>query len=279
MSYKTIAVYLPTPDSVASIMNVALPFAESFGAHLTGLHVHSALPVAGTIGAQVPAEIIEQYMDIMREDAKAVAKSFSDAVAKANTPTEWRGEEDISTGTNMLATISALTRCADIVVIGQPDPENRSGELTADIILSAGRPALIVPANAKPMDPAGTVVVGWDGSREAARAVFDSLPILERASKVFVLSVGKGDDIKEAVRNGGVALAENLARHDIKAEVAMIAKGDSSAGEALTAYVAEQNAGLLVMGCYGHSRLRERLFGGATLHALENMKAPVLMSH
>ena len=279
MSYKTIAVYLPKPDSVANIMKVALPFAESFEAHLTGLHVHSAVPVAGTIGAQVPAEIIEQYMDIMREDAKAVAKSFNKAVAKANTPTEWRGEEDISTGTNMLATISALTRCADIVVIGQPDPENRSGELTVDIILSAGRPALIVPANAKPMDPEGTVVIGWDGSRVAASAVFNSLPLLQRAKTVFVATAGKGDDVKVAVRKGGVDLAEALVRHGVKAEVAMIVKGDSSAGEALTAYVAEQNASLLVLGCYGHSRLRERLFGGATLHVLEHMKTPVLMSH
>jgi len=279
MSYKTIAVYLPTQDSVAGIMTVALPFAEAFGAHLTGLHVHSALPVAGTIGAQVPAEIIEQYMDIMREDAKAVAKDFAEAVAKTNTPTEWLGEEDISTGTNILSTISALTRCSDLVVIGQPDPEHRSGELTADIVLTAGRPALVVPANAKPLDIAGKVVVGWDGSREAARAVFDALPLLKQASNVFVVTVGKGDDIKEAVRNGGVTLAESLARHDVKAEVAMIAKSDSSAGEALNAYVDEQNANLLVMGCYGHSRLRERLFGGATLNVLEHMKVPVLMSH
>lgn len=279
MTYKTIAVYLPAPDAVKGLMAVALPLAETFKAHLRGFHVHAGFPVAGTIGAQVPAEVIEQYMDIMREDAKTIEKAFAKSVAKVKTSTEWLEEEDVATTVDILSAVSAQTRCADLVVLGQPDAKHRSGELTTDIILSAGRPALIIPTDAKPLDLAGKVVVGWDGSREAARAAFDALPFLQRAATVHVVTVGKGADVKDAVKNGGVTLAEALVRHGVKAEIAMIAKGDSSAGEALSAYVAEQDAALLVMGCYGHSRLRERLFGGATIHVLEHMKSPVLMSH
>lgn len=279
MSYKTIVVYLPRPGGVANVTDAALQLAGSFGAHVIGLHVSSGLPIAGTIGAQVPPEIIDQYIEYMREDAKAIEAAFARSVKGADVKTEWRGPEEASAGVDILAAISEQTRCADLVIVGQTDAEQRAGELTTDIILAAGRPVLIVPATGKSGGLPGKAVIGWDGSREAARAAFDALPLLKRATAVSVVTVGKGDDVKEAVRNGGVDLAEALVRHGVKAEVAMIAKGDSTAGQALIECVSSHDADLLVMGCYSHSRLRERLFGGATRHLLENMTVPVLMSH
>ena len=279
MSYKTIAVYLARTDSVTGIVNVALPLAEAFDAHIIGLHVYAGAPVTGTIGAQVPPEIVDQYLQFLRKESKSIEKKFTAAMKDAKVQNEWRGSDDISAGVDILHAITNQTRCADLVVMGQSDSEQRVGDLSADIILGTGRPVLIVPAAGKFGEITGRVVIGWDGSREATRAAFDALPILKRAKAVSVATAGKGDDIKAAVRGGGVDLAEALVRHGVHAEVTMLDTGDSSAGEALLAYASEQDCDLLVMGCFSHSRLRERLFGGATRHLLQSMMLPVLMSH
>ncbi|MEE8579600.1 MAG: hypothetical protein V3S78_06565, partial [Hyphomicrobium sp.] len=109
MSYKTIAVYLAQPDSVSSVMDVALPLAESFGAHLIGLHISSRVPVMGTIGAQVPPEIIDQYIQIMRQDAKAIEASFAKAVKGAKIQSEWRGHDENAAGADQLHSITEQT--------------------------------------------------------------------------------------------------------------------------------------------------------------------------
>jgi nucleotide-binding universal stress UspA family protein len=277
MSYKTIAAYLARPDNVTDVMNAALPLAEKFGAHLTGIHVSSGVPVIGTIGAQVPPEIIEQYVQHMHEDAEAIEAAFSKAVKGAQVQSEWRQPELKVVGTDILHMISTQTRCADIVVMGQSDTEQRVGELTADIIIDAGRPVIIVPKNCAAPSLTGKIVIAWDGSREATRAAFDSLPLLKEAQSVRVVTIAK-EDGKNPVTSGCGDLTLALARHGVKAE-AVALESNAAAGETLTKYVSENDCDLIVMGCYGHSRLRERLFGGATRHFLQEMIVPVLMSH
>ena len=277
MSYKTIAAYLARPDAVADVMNVALPLAEKFGAHLAGIHVSSGVPVIGTIGAQVPPEIVEQYVQHMREDAEAIESAFSKAVKGVPVQSEWRQPELKVIGTDVLHMISKQTRCADVVIMGQSDTEQRVGELTADIIIAAGRPVIIVPKNCAGTTLTGKIAVAWDGSREATRAAFDSLPLLKEAQSVWVVTIQK-EECKDTLTSGCGDMALTLARHGVKAE-AVALKSNSPAGEALTRYVSENDCDLIVMGCYGHSRLRERLFGGATRHFLREMIVPVLMSH
>ena len=172
MSYKTIIAYLARTDGVSDIMNVALPLAEKFSAHLTGIHVTPGVPVIGTIGAQVPPEIIEQYVQHMHEDAEAIKCAFSRAVKGAQVQTEWRQSEIKVVGTDVLNLISEHTRCADIVVMGQSGADQRVGELTADIIIAAGRPVIVVPNNSPVTNLTGNIVIAWDGSREATRATW-----------------------------------------------------------------------------------------------------------
>ena len=279
MSYKTIAVYLAQPDSVSSVMDVALPLAENFDAHLVGLHVSTGLPVMGTIGAQVPPEIIDQYIEIMHKEAKAIESGFAEAVKRTKVQSEWRGHDDDSITANRLHSITEQTRCVDLVIMGQSDSEQRVGELAADIILGSGRPVLTIPREGKFGDLSGQIVVGWDASREAARAAHDALPLLKRAKGVSIVTIREGGDIKDTLGAGGADLARTLARHGVKAEAVAMDKSDKSAGDALLSYTSSQDGDLLVMGCYSHSRLRERLFGGATQHLLQNMIVPVLMSH
>ncbi len=279
MSYKTIAVYLARPDSVSSIMDVALPLADSFEAHLIGLHVSPGVPVMGTIGAQVPPDIIEQYIDIMHKDAEAIKDGFTKAIKASKVQSEWRGQDDTSVHPDLLHNITEQTRCADLVIMGQSDSEQRVGDLAADVILGSGRPVLTVPKNGKFGNLAGQMVVGWDGSREAARAAFDALPLLKKAKGVSIVTVSEGGEAKDTLGSGGADLARTLARHGVKAEAVALNKSDKSAGETLLAFTSEQDGDLLITGCYSHSRLRERLFGGATQHLLQNMIVPVLMSH
>jgi len=279
MSYKTIAVYLAQPDSVSSVMDVALPLAESFDAHLIGMHVSSGVPVMGTIGAQVPPEIIEQYIEIMRKDAKAIEEKFSATVKGSKVQSEWRGQDEKSPRADLLHNITEQTRCVDLVIMGQSDAEQHVGELAADVILGSGRPVLTIPKKGQFGDLSGQIVVGWDGSREAARAAFDALPLLKNAKGVSIVTIREGSDAKDSLGTGGADLALTLSRHGVKAEAVTLEKSDDSAGDTLLAFTSEQDGDLLVMGCYSHSRLRERLFGGATRHLLQNMIVPVLMSH
>lgn len=277
MSYKTIVAYLSRPGVVTDVMNVALPLADKHGAHLLGLHVFNGVPVIGTIGAQVPPEIIEQYAEAMRKDAEDIGVAFAKAVDGASVQTEWRCHEEKVIGADMLTSITDQVRCADLVVMGKTDSEQRVGELTADIIISAGRPVVVLPEGMAQSDLSGSVVVAWDGSREASRAAFDALPLLKAAKSTFVVTVQRKDK-KDAIALGAGDLAHSLARHGIDAEAAVLTS-EASTSDTISQFASEKDCDLIVMGCYGHSRLRERLFGGATHGMLQDMTIPVLMSH
>jgi len=276
MSCKTIIAYLSRRDGVTEVMNVALPLARKHSAHLIGLHVYSGVPIVGTIGAQIPPEIIEQYAQTMREDADAIGAVFKSLIKGSEVQAEWCCHERKEIGTDLLSAISQRVRCADLVVMGQAESEQRVGELTADIILSAGRPAIVVPEKTAETDLTGKIVVAWDGSREASRAAFDALPLLKLAESTVIVTIQKRKT--SAVNSGGADLALCLARHGVTVEATTL-KATGSTHEALAKFASERDSDLIVMGCYGHSRLRERLFGGATQGMLEKLPLPVMMSH
>jgi nucleotide-binding universal stress UspA family protein len=167
------------------------------------------------------------------------------------------------------------------MILGQANPEAPTllPQLVADVALSCGRPTIVSPYVGKATALGERVLVAWDGSREAARAVNDALPILERASSVTVLSVNPpqtGDDTR---RLAGADIALHLARHGVKAEAARRVVTEISVGDTLLNEIADKGIDLLVMGAYGHSRLRELVLGGATRQILGSMTVPVLISH
>ncbi len=136
---------------------------------------------------------------------------------------------------------------------------------------------LIPPSWSKPID-ASTVVVAWNGSREAARAAFDALPLLQAATRVEIVTTGRDEDT-QPLPLAGEEIAAALSRHGVKCEVAaLVARGESD-GASLLARVKEVNAGLLVMGAYGRPRFSELVLGGVTQHVLAASPVPVLLSH
>ena len=192
---------------------------------------------------------------------------------------EWRGLEESTPRVDLLDAIEGHALCADLLVMGQDDGELRAGELAAEVILGTGRPVLVVPQTGKFEKIGERAVVAWDGTRASARAAFDALPLLKRAKKVSVVSVREKHPRKDIDGYGSEEMALVLARHGVEVEASYEDLGDLKVGERLLAHLADFDGDLLVMGCYGHSRLRERLFGGATREILGEMIAPVLLSH
>lgn len=163
----------------------------------------------------------------------------------------------------------------DLVVASQEIDQPLDGvpDLASDLVLSAGRPILIIPGKGPFPSVGDRIVVGWKPGRVALRAVFDALPLLQNAQSVHMISVDEGK-----IETGSAPqLHASLARHGVS--ITDISTKESGVGEALLGQVAELESDLLVMGCYGRLRLSELIFGGATRHVLKYMTIPVLMSN
>ena len=184
--------------------------------------------------------------------------------------------------TEIADAVATNARYADLAILGQHDPDDAASGpryLPEEVMLGCGRPVLIVPY----IGPAATfgerVIVAWDASREAARAVNDALPLLRRAKQVGVVSVNPRPWPFAHGEEPGADIGLHLARHGVKVEVQRIEGRDIDTANAILSHVADQSADLLVMGGYGHSRLRELVLGGVTRTILTEMTVPVLMSH
>jgi nucleotide-binding universal stress UspA family protein len=166
---------------------------------------------------------------------------------------------------------------ADLAIVGQPDPDEAVAttdfDLPADVVMRSGRPLLIIPYAGTFEVEVKSAVVAWNGTREAARAVRDALPLLAGA-KVHVLAINPSDTDPKPVE-----VCEYLARHGIDADHDEIHTRDLGPGDMILSRMSDLGAGLAVMGAYGHSRFREMILGGVTHHLLAHMTAPVLLSH
>lgn len=145
--------------------------------------------------------------------------------------------------------------------------------------MDGGRPAPVIPQAGAPVMPPRRVLIGWDGSREASRAVHDALPLLVHATRVTVVVVDPHHHAARLGEQPGADLAAHLARHGVRVVVEQAMSGGRAVGEAILALASETGADLLVTGGYGHSRLREMVLGGVTRRLLEHMTCPVLMAH
>ena len=279
-SYRTIVVHLDATKRRAQVLNVALSLAESFDAHLVGLFVPGpvrvALPAVGE-GVSVLREI-EEGRRRSALAAEAEREFRATTQRRGSTHTEWR---DLPGDPLYAAQLNA--RYADLVVAGQPDRHSDDvdesvASFPGDLVLSAGRPVLFVPY-AGSFPKLGTrVLVAWNASREAARAVQDALPLLERAQRVDVVAFDpqRGADHGE---QPGSDIALYLARHGVKVSAAQQRGTGIDIGAQILSRAADMDADLIVMGGYGHARLRQLILGGATRTLLESMTVPVLMSH
>lgn len=281
MSYRTIAVQVNESVHNLNRIGLAARLARDFGAHLVGTAVRG-LPEWFYMPGMVaePGIVQTSYLDEVHEQAKTLLNVFN-GVADRTGVTSFEGRVVDQEAASALCLVS---RYSDLLVIGQSDPDeilfSQRADLAQYVALNSPHPVLIIPfAGAFPT--VGTrIVMAWDGSMAASRAMTAALPFLRRAHSVQVAVFNP--DLAPGVHGAapGADIALFLARHGVKVEVSVSDTGDElDVGNALLSHVADCGADLLVMGCYGHSRFREILLGGATRTVLRSMTVPVLMEH
>jgi nucleotide-binding universal stress UspA family protein len=279
MSYSTIFVYLSNEEQTPRLMNVAKRLAVSNGAHLVGLHVTPGVEIYPGITYPVDPRIFTDLANSYEKTAEDCKAAFLAETDGEDFVAEWRRAEAGNRPVAEVATENA--RFADLVICSQPDPDrdDYATIVVEQLILESGRPVLIVPTSANIKSIGDTPVLAWNGSKESCRAAFDALPLLKGAKLVTLLEVAKrgGDGREEEMAAGD--MCATLDRHGVKCEVNRTVAADIGVGDELLSRLADKGADLLVMGGYGHSRMREFVLGGATRHILHHMTVPVLMSH
>jgi nucleotide-binding universal stress UspA family protein len=276
--YKTILMHCNDKRRIRNLLLPALELSERYQAHLTALSMVPPIAIFTSVDGSVMT--VDAHCQLYREENPAMREAFEDSVRGRGFTAEWR--DDDARALPAIECVLPYARTADLIVASQTDPMwLGSGQLDiADqLVLESGRPVLIIP-NTEPQGSVGErVLVAWNGRREAARAAFDALPILQRAKAVKVVWVNPQS---EDAAPGDIPTADicsALARHGVRCEGIDQIKPHVNVGETLLACARDIAADLLVMGCYGHARLREFVFGGASRHVLQHMSIPILMSH
>ncbi len=255
----------------------AVSVASAFDAHLTGIAFlfDPIVPISST--GYLPAEVIESQ----QADSQAAAKTAIDRFAAA-TKRAGLSAEPVTLSSSFGGAGDRFGRIArrfDLAIVGQAEPETSTvdGIIAETVLFESGRPVIVVPYIQKAPLKLDNVMVCWDGSRPAARAIADAMPLLEKAGRVEIVIVanelGKEHEIE------GADMGQHLARHGLNVDVHRITRGDIDIADALLSHAADSGADFMVMGGYGHSRLREFVLGGVTQLMFRSMTVPVLMAH
>ena len=277
MKLCDILVHLDASPRARIRLDLAVALARQHRAHLTALHVIDvALPVMamGDGGGAVIAELMEQMRQTALKAGAQLQAAFQEAIRREGIMGEWRQVEGSA------AELVALHgRYADLLVLGQDDPESDHAGLLEAVLFDSGRPVLAIPFAGTFPQIGRRVLVGWNASREASRAVHDALPLLAKAESAWVFLANPKRGLGAHGEEPGADIARHLARHGLKVEVAKAVADDVADSALLLNHASDMGADLLVMGAYGHSRLREFILGGVTRSLLREMTVPVLLSH
>jgi nucleotide-binding universal stress UspA family protein len=275
--YKTILVHYDAGNTAPARLELALEIGARFSAHVAALYALSEVPAPHQ--AYKSAQIVREAQEQMRADMRAAARrGYQECLRRTGfDKAEWR-----ETKSDALDAVALHARYADLVVIGQQESDSASGvgrDFERGLPLAAGRPVLVVPYTFRQRPVGRHVMIAWNASREAARAVNDALPLLKQASHVHVVALNPVTSPSAHGEEPGADVALYLARHGVKVTVMHQPSPDVDAGNALLSWASDLSADLIVMGAWGHSRLREYVLGGVTRTLLESMTVPVLMSH
>jgi nucleotide-binding universal stress UspA family protein len=275
---KDILLNLPLGTSRDFATDFAVSVAAAFDAHLTGVaFVYQPFVPMMVDMYGIPPDVIESQRIENEKAAKAAVAKFDDAARRFALSAQARMlDAPVASAPNLFASIA---RRFDLSVIAQPQPGKPVLDrlIVEAALFDSGRPVLIVPYIQRAGLKLDRVLVGWDGSRSAARAIADAMPLLVRAKAAEIVMVAgeaaKSDEIP------GADIAHHLARHGVKAQLNRMVSTGIDVASTILSHAADTSADFLVMGGYGHSRLREFVLGGATREILSSMTVPTLMSH
>lgn len=279
MSVKTILVHLDAAPRCTTRVALAAQLAHAFESHLIGLAPTGMADVVLSMNTAVPdgLEIMQLSARYLRGRAEATIATFRTQLKELAPISHEALVTEAEPGDAMIH----QGRCSDLVILGQSDPgrfiEGVTWDFPQRVLMHVGRPALIVPFAGEFATIGRRVLLAWNGGREAAVAVRDALPFLQVAERVDLLAVGPLEDTAGNGRNGLDEAMRWLARHGVDAKCHAEATS-AEAGEKILSRAADFGADLIVMGAYGHSRMRQWALGGATKTLLAHMTVPVLMA-
>jgi nucleotide-binding universal stress UspA family protein len=280
MSFKDVLVALttyPEPTPVSAVDD-AIDLAAALGAKVSAIACEVKINVPGTLLGRrflnVPAMIGEEAKK-SATNAQQLLAAFQGAAEKRGVFQERILEHCLTSEVPEL--LVEYSRLRDLTIVPVPEGDYLHQWYAESVIFGSGRPTVVLPHRRKRSFALDTVIVAWDFSQPATRAIADAMPILEKAKRVCVLTVTKEKAID--TRRSGAELAKHLARHGIDVVLDEVDAKGRGIGDVFEAHVTYRNADLLVMGAYGHSRLREFVLGGATKSMLTRPPAPIFLSH
>lgn len=276
MAIKDLAVAYNGSANANSAVKMAVQMCQKYGASLTGLYASAPLRFEGNVQRWISDEVMESLRKAEAETTNEIKEKFKAEVSGSGFTGEidFVGDEGVPN-----AVIARQARYHDILLLGQfSDPHDARRNVRAeDLVLRAGRPLLIVPLKYEVVPFQEYAVIAWDGSRPAARALSDAMQILETKRRIDIVTVVSGDGNGKTQRIAQVV--KHLERHGVDARQVSLKATREGVGGTILKYCGENKPDVLVMGAYGHAKLREDLFGGTTRQILEHMNVPVMMSH
>jgi len=275
---KDIVVNLSVGEGGGPAGDYAVSVASALETHIAGIaFIYDPIIPGGSGMEYIPVEVIDGLRRNNEVAAKAAIDRFTAATSRAGVSAESLTLSASFAGVG--DQFGRIARRFDLAIVGQAESEKSAIEekIAECALFDSGQPVILVPYIQKAPLKLDRVMVCWDGGWPAARAIADAMPLLERAGHIEVVIIanerGKQDEI------AGADMGQHLARHGLNVEVQRIPRGDIDVADALLSHAADDSVDFIVMGGYGHSRMREFVFGGVTHSILHSMTVPVLMSH
>jgi nucleotide-binding universal stress UspA family protein len=281
MALKDLLVTIDASDAGNARMGLAMRLAKHHRARLVGYYVSPTVgtydlpPAAPLVGMPVVAPLPTPDNEHAGDVAETMEQRFADDLRQHGVEGSW-----LLSGQDTVRDLSQQLRVCDLAILGQVDPDrplrDQGGFQPEAVILESGRPGLVVPYIGSTGTLGTRVLVAWDGSRVASRALHEALAMIEPGAAVTVLTVESGDG---ATIPSADMVTAHLRRHGIQSVPEHTAALDQEIADIILSRAADFSADLIVAGAYGHSRLRESLLGGTSRALFERMTTPVLMSH
>ena len=279
MAYKSLVTFVTDAALIGLALDAGVRLARREDAHLDVVCLGIDHTQPGFFYAGAPAMIYQETLDQARAEAQALEAEVRKRLAREDI--RWGAEAGVVQLGGMAHLVGLRARFADLVI--QPQPYGDEVEAAAEAVVEAAlfegqSPVLVLPNTGLGKTLGRRIVVAWNQSDEALSAVRRALPMLIAAEAVNIVVIDPPQQGPERSDPGGL-LTQMLARHGVRAEVSVIAKTMPRVSDVLCRHVRDQDADMLVMGAYGHSRLREAILGGATRNMLQIAEVPVFMAH
>ncbi|MCV2889716.1 universal stress protein [Ruegeria aquimaris] len=279
MTYKSLLTVLTDPKQSTTTLDQLVALADAQDAHAEALCLGVDRSQTGYYYAGANALILQETLNRANAEAEEVLALAKDHLSKSGV--RWSAESGVAQIADLGRHVAHRARFSDLVVLPRPYGENRGAE--AEPIIEAAMfeghaPVLVVPDNRTAIKQPRTVLIGWNESVEAMRAIRLAMPFLKAAELVRIVVIDPPQHGPDRSDPGGL-LSQMLSRHGVKVEIDVLSKTMTRVSDILNRHAADTDADMIVMGAYGHSRFREAILGGATRNMLEMASVPIFMAH